>query len=210
MRRHRWTGSRDDHRGQTVGAAAAAGAGAMNLTPDVCPSDGLQDRPAWLAAGRQPKGKESATCSTLPAPSPPPVPRQNTVTGRKECGISKTCFRATQGESLEVGVAVGVSLVVIYARFLILPTSRHSPSASPPVHAANRFALWSTFCQFANATYDLLSSLSFPSRTRTPCTQLGSPLSSCSSHAEIRPVELKSLRWSSRNSSSSNRSQTNL
>lgn len=113
----------------------------------------------WLLAdsGRQPKGKESATCSTLPAPSPPPLPCQNTVAGRKECGISKTCFRATQGESLEVGVAVGVSLVVIYARFLILPTSRHSPSASPPVHAANRFALWSTFCQFANATYDLLS-----------------------------------------------------
>lgn len=58
----------------------------------------------WLLAdsGWQPKGKESATCSTLPAPSLPPVPRQNPMAGRKECGISKTCFRATQGESESV------------------------------------------------------------------------------------------------------------
>lgn len=56
------------------------------------------------------------------------LPRQNTLAGHKECGISKTCFRATQGES----VGVSLVLLVTYARFLILPTSRHSPSASLP------------------------------------------------------------------------------
>lgn len=79
------------------------------------------------------RARHAAPCQHLP------LPCQNTVAGRKECGISKTCFRATQGESLEVGV--GVSLVATYARFLILPTSRHSPTASSPVRAANRFAL---------------------------------------------------------------------
>lgn len=60
------------------------------------------------------------------------LPRQNSLAGHKECGISKTCFRATQGESLRVGVGVSLVLLATYARFLILPTSRHSSSASSP------------------------------------------------------------------------------
>lgn len=125
MRRHSWTGRRGDQWELLLLPALVQWTWLQTCARATgCKIDPLD----WLLAdtGRQPEGKESATCSTLLAPSP------SEHAGHKECGISKTCFRATQGESLRVGVEVSLVLLVTYARFLILPTSRHSPSASTP------------------------------------------------------------------------------